>query len=532
MDRRTLSTVVICFLIFLGWQKFYIEPRLPKTTPAATATQAAPAETTTAAAPGTAPAPTGGLSAQPVKQPAAPVHVNTLTLNTGTGAASVGDAGKFFTDWTLSQFKVDLAPAAANVNLDSVTHTPAGQGELAFDLPELAYANNVQGKFTQKDGVTTWTYEDQNLKLTREYRNLPQQAWVDLKLSAEFKNRHPNFAFVSVASKVGESDHEENDRQLLYYTNDSVTRLHLKDVKPVMDIPGDMKWIGAQSRYFLMSLIPQLGSPRALAQQTGEKAGKISLVYPIAGNTWSVPLKVYFGPKEMNLLHRVEPTLDRTIDFGWFTLFAYPILRFMKWLHGLIGNWGLAIIAMTIAIKALTYPLTLKSMVSMKKMAKLNPQIQALKEKYKDDKETLNREMMTVMRSGGYNPLAGCLPMIVQMPVFFALYRVLYSSIELYHAPFFGWIHDLSVKDPYYITPVLLTLLMWLQQKVTPNAGVDPAQAKMMQFMPLMFGLLMINLPAGLTIYMLVNAAVSIVQTKWINHKIGKTEMAATPATA
>jgi len=265
-------------------------------------------------------------------------------------------------------------------------------------------------------------------------------------------------------------------------------------------------------------------SARTIAQREKDDGldGKISLVYPVTGNSLRIPMKAYFGPKEMNSLHAVEPSLDLTIDFGWFTIFAYPILKVMKWIFSIsfIQNWGIAIVLLTLFIKIITFPLTYKSMKSMKNIAKLQPQMNALKDKHKDDKEALNREMITFMKTQGYNPVAGCLPMIIQMPVFFALYRVLYSSIELYQAPFFGWIHDLSVKDPFYITPVLLTGLMWFQQKITPTTTTDPAQAKMLQYMPLFFGLMMLNLPAGLTIYMLVNAAASIVQQRYLNKKL------------
>jgi YidC/Oxa1 family membrane protein insertase len=168
----------------------------------------------------------------------------------------------------------------------------------------------------------------------------------------------------------------------------------------------------------------------------------------------------------------------------------------------------------------------------MKQMAKLQPQLQKLREKYKDDKEALNREMLTFMRSNGYNPVSGCLPMLIQMPIFFALYRVLYSSIELYHAPFWLWIRDLSDKDPYYVTPVLLTLTMYIQQKMMPNTATDPAQQKMMQFMPIMFGAFMLTLPSGLTIYMLVNALTSIVQQIVLNRKLDDRHVSAVAASA
>jgi YidC/Oxa1 family membrane protein insertase len=163
----------------------------------------------------------------------------------------------------------------------------------------------------------------------------------------------------------------------------------------------------------------------------------------------------------------------------------------------------------------------------MKEMARIQPQLARLREKYKDDREALNREMLTLMRSHGYNPMAGCLPILIQMPIFFALYRVLYSSMELYQAPFAFWIKDLSLHDPFYVTPVLLSLSMFLQQKLTPNTATDPAQQKMLQFMPLIFGAFMLALPSGLTIYMLVNALVSIVQQSFLNKKFGINAVAA-----
>lgn len=533
MDRKTLLAIGLSLLVFIGWQKLYIEPRLPKpTTPVATQNATLTSPGGAAQAPGQVSVPktgsiagtmtsSGSAAGSPV-QPIAPQQVtaSSTEISTASGPAYIGDAGKFFTDWKISQYRTSLDKSAPIIDLASVTHGSGGEGELAFDLSEFAYLNNVQGKMTSSETGALWTYEDANVKLTREYTYGADKNYVGLVLMAEFKTKKPSYAFVSVSSKSPTEDHEVDDRQLLAYQGTSLERLHLGSVKPVEDLPGATKWIGAQSRYFLLALVPTEPGSRALAQSTGEKNAKISLVYPVTGNTLRIPLKVYFGPKEMNALHAVDPSLDFTIDFGWFTFFAYPILRVMKWINAGVHNWGIAIILLTLLIKLLTFPLTFKSMKSMKKITVLQPQMNALREKYKDDKEGLNREMITFMKTQGYNPVAGCLPILVQMPVFFALYRVLYSSIELYQAPFFGWIQDLSLKDPLYITPVILTGLMWLQQKLTPSTATDPMQAKMLQYMPLFFGLMMLNLPAGLTIYMLVNAAASVLQQKYINKKL------------
>ena len=204
----------------------------------------------------------------------------------------------------------------------------------------------------------------------------------------------------------------------------------------------------------------------------------------------------------------------------------------MKFLYQYVGNYGVAIILLTLLLKLVTYPLTYKSMKSMKEMARLQPQLARLREKHANDKEALNREMLTLMRGHGYNPVAGCLPIVVQMPIFFALYRVLYSSIDLYHAPFAFWINDLSAHDPFYVTPVLMSVTMFVQQKLTPNTATDPMQAKMIQFMPLIFGAFMLALPSGLTLYMLVNALASIAQQLILNKKLDTGNVTAIPARA
>jgi len=192
------------------------------------------------------------------------------------------------------------------------------------------------------------------------------------------------------------------------------------------------------------------------------------------------------------------------------------MLWLLKFFYNLIHNYGVAIILLTIVIKLILYPLTHKSFKSMKEMQKIQPKITALREKYKDNKEMLNKEIMTLYRTQKVNPLGGCLPMLLQIPVFFALYKVLLDSIELRHAPFIFWIQDLSAKDPYYITPILMGASMFIQQKMTPQVG-DPTQAKLMLMLPIVFTFMFLNFPSGLVIYWLVNNLLSIAQQFYIN---------------
>lgn len=564
MDRRTTLAIVLCFFIFMFWQKYFIEPNAGHAVPPAAQT----AQTSSGAAQAVAPdsSTTGVVPA--VAQPAQNVQpalsaanqndhsggatglpaLIKMRLSTSLGDLYVSNGHQFIDGWTLKDYNLktsfDLyehvqtllgmrAPVKEfswPVDLASVTNDK-NELEFALDDPSFAYLNSVQGKLSEIPDGVQWTYDDSQIKLTRIIRSEPNKPFLNVQILAEFKAKHPAFGFVSLSAHGFEKDPGAQDRQLLYWTNKAIERVPLKSSSELKEIGTEVKYIGAADRYFLFTAISEGAVPsKGLIQPTGSFAGKISLVYPISGNSINIPLKVYFGPKDLEILRSVDPLLDLTVDFGWFTAIAYPLLWFLKLFFKYLHNYGLAIILLTLILKVVTYPLTYKSMKSMKEMAKIQPQLQKIREQYKDDKEALNREMLVMMRSHGYNPMAGCLPMLLQMPIFFALYRVLYQSIELFHAPFALWITDLSSKDPYFVTPVLLSATMFIQQKLSPATATDPAQQKMMQFMPLMFGFFMLTLPSGLTLYMLTNALASIAQQMILNKKFAATSVV--PATS
>ncbi len=227
----------------------------------------------------------------------------------------------------------------------------------------------------------------------------------------------------------------------------------------------------------------------------------------------------FLGPKKIDILNAYNPKLKQTIKFGWFALIAEPLLWGLKGLYKYVNNYGIAIIIITLLLKLLLFPLTKSSVLSMKKMQKLNPQMNKIREKYKNDPQRQQKEIMAFMGKHKINPMKGCVPVLAQTPVFIAFYNVLSQAIELRHAPFFFWIQDLSVADPYYVTPVLMGAGMFFQQKLTPNASMDPNQEKVMMMMPIMFSVMMISLPAGMVLYMLTNTIVSIVQQQVLNKK-------------
>ncbi|MBL7715914.1 MAG: membrane protein insertase YidC [Bdellovibrionales bacterium] len=534
MDKKTLIAITLSFLIFLGWQKLVIEPRYPKPAPAAVEALKADAKTDPKAAAKAAPkeaskaaqatAASQGFMPFGEQPKQSPVSKNVVLKS---GPATVSNEEKLVSHWKLESYRKTRMKDSDPVDLSVLNANSFGdpklssQGEIAFDAKEYAYLNKVWGRVTQTGpNDATWTYEDAKVKLVRTWTVNPQNYFIQGKITAEFKADRPNFLFVSLEQTGGKDDEEAQDRNLFYWGK-SLEKVAAAESMDLKDVEAPVKWIGVGSRYFMMALIPDAGAPEAkgLIQPLGPWKARTSLVFPMTSNKIEVPMKIFFGPKDLSVLRSVDATLDHTVDFGWFTVFAYPMLELMKFLNVYLKNWGLAIIVLTLLIKIVTYPLNYKSLKSAKEMQKIQPEINRLKERYGDNKEALNREMLTLMKTHGYNPAAGCLPILIQMPVFFALYRVLYSSIELYQAPFAFWIHDLSAKDPYYVTPVLLTAVMFVQQKLTPSTATDPMQAKMLQYMPVIFGFFMISLPSGLTLYMLVNALASIAQQAILNRK-------------
>ena len=311
-------------------------------------------------------------------------------------------------------------------------------------------------------------------------------------------------------------------QQFIYLISDTVNRQELKDITENKVFSGDIKWAGFEEKYFISSLILHEEQDLTL-QLVQPQNGEVSfqLLFPMTNisldthKTFSS--SIYLGPKDLGQLEKGEGELGRAIDFGFFDPVAKPMLFILNLFYSFIPNYGLAIIFLSIAIKVIFWPLTHKSQKSMKEMQKIQPKIAELKEKYKDNKDELNRKTMEFYKTNKVNPLGGCLPILIQIPVFFALYRVLLNSIELRHASFISfWINDLAAKDPTYVSPLLMGASMFLQQKMTPTVG-DPAQAKIMLVMPIMFTFMFLSFPSGLVIYWLISNVLSIVQQYYIN---------------
>lgn len=289
-------------------------------------------------------------------------------------------------------------------------------------------------------------------------------------------------------------------------------------------------WIAMVQHYFVSAWLPEGNTKREFfAHKIGNGLYSAGLITPIGmvapGATASQEMRLYVGPQEQNVLKKLAPGLDLVVDYGWLKIFAEPIFWVLSLIHSLVGNWGVAIILLTVLIKGLFYPLSASSYRSMAGMRVLGPKMQKLKEQYGDDKQRLHEAMMEMYKTEKINPLGGCLPILVQIPVFIALYYTLLGAVELRNAPFFAWITDLSVPDPYYVLPVIMGITMILQTRMNPTPP-DPIQAKVMMIMPVAFSVFFFFFPAGLVLYWLVNNVVSIAQQWSINRSIEKAKLA------
>ncbi|MGE4417951.1 MAG: membrane protein insertase YidC [Marinobacterium sp.] len=282
-------------------------------------------------------------------------------------------------------------------------------------------------------------------------------------------------------------------------------------------------WVAMVQHYFLSAWIPEPGTEYTYQSRKlngNYIAGFLSPTFTVSpGQSETVSATFYAGPKDVDQLKLIAPDLDLTIDYGWLWWIASPLYMLLKWIHSLVGNWGLAIIGITIIVKAALFHLNAKAFRSMAKMRKFGPEMARLKELYGDDRQKMSQEMMKLYQKEKINPLGGCLPILVQMPIFIALYWVLMESVELRHAPFYGYIQDLSQMDPYFILPILMGITMFIQQMLNPTPP-DPMQAKLMKMLPVIFTFFFLWFPAGLVLYWLVNNILSIAQQWVINKQI------------
>lgn len=365
----------------------------------------------------------------------------------------------------------------------------------------IAHHNDI--KVTKKISFTNGYSLNIDTDIESNQGSIPQ---VKVNIEDEFKNKEQGSIFSPTV----------DTQDIVVMGGDGEKSFHItSDMSELNEVVKQSLLTSINAHYFSAAYIDKSDIVPNFSVNYKSNSPLISgnLSYDISKDQKNVNIKAigYIGPKDISILEKVDPLLLKVIKFGWFSAIAKPLLLIMKWFNSFVGNWGWSIILLTLLVRMIVMPLHIMSFRSMKAMQKVQPLIQSLRERYKEDPMTLNREMMALMKKHKVNPMGGCLPMLLQIPVFFALYRVFSESIELYQSPFIFWINDLSLKDPFYVLPVLMSVVMYLQQKMTPTT-MDPAQAKIMQFMPLIFSLMMISLPSALTLYMFVSTLFGILQ--------------------
>lgn len=529
MDKRLIYAIVLSMGVMLGYPYVvnWINPPKPKTETAATEkkTEAVPSEI----APGTI-APS--VQAQPKAVPEKPVKETLTTVETPLIKAAFSSVGGGLKRWELKKYEASIKDRSRGVNL---AESVARMGSLStFIRPAGGAAENVVLEAAspgvvvepQGAGVLAYSGSAKGLRVDKKYKFTGESYLVDTEITVTNTTGAPfqgSLETVLAANVAGKDASGYHTGPLVSTAKGKLLRQAADEAQKTGAEPP--RWMGLESKYFLSAIIPSSESAlNWLTEVSSSASSKATLSAQISlapGETKTVAFKTFIGPKEYDLLLSYKAGLEEAIEFGWFAVIAKPFLVVLNFLERYVGNYGIAIIILTFMTKVVFYPLTKHSLKSMKELQNIQPQLAAIKEKYKDNKEKLNKELMELYKRYKVNPVGGCLPMILQIPVFIGLYEVLYVAIELRHAPFFFWITDLSDKDPYYISPIIMGATMFLQQKMTPTT-VDPAQAKIMLIMPVVFTFMFLSFPSGLVIYWLVNNVLSIAQQYYIQRTPAK----------
>ncbi len=525
MANKTWIAVAVSCLIWFGYLKWFAPPMVPpsETVSQENAPASSPAASTNAANTSLMP------SAVESKSTSLWVHSFNpdpeLIFKTPASQGLFSALGGKPAENTLSYYKESIKKDAKPISLLNPDQFPLLFSSL-FTGAAYDGINDAKYQVTREANLVRFQHRGKEIEVTKTYTWGESRYRMNQRIQISFpdgdRKKDRGFLYLPVGGRNLTYSEENPLRawEVAGYFNDSIKREKLEGHTGETVHQGTTQWVAFGNRYFANAVIHKAGiNPDIIFLKNPDFAGgylRYPLVLKDGEKEIVLETELYSGPKEYEELGKTTG-LKRLIDYGTFSFFAFPMLEILRFFYKLIHNYGVAIILLTLLVRLLFAPLQMKSYASMKSMQKLQPQIAALKEKYKDDSQRFNQEQMALFKANKVNPLGGCLPMLVQLPVFIALYAVLGNSIELFHAPFFGWIHDLSAKDPYFVFPVLMGLSMLVQQRMTPTPGMDPMQAKMMYLMPVVFTFIMLNLPSGLTVYIFLSTVLGITQQVWMN---------------
>jgi YidC/Oxa1 family membrane protein insertase len=543
---RAFLAIVLSFLILIGYQYFFVKPAPPQQPPVSPQIQQQTSEAAGKPAP---PMPASPAATGTVQSPV-PVDSSArdITVDTPLYTAVIKEQGGGLQSFVLKNYRNAMAKDSGPMQLI--------HGKGPGELPALFSLDNGEGgllpTFKADKTAVTLAGNGETAQLTmtavladgiRIIRTLTFRGdsyLVGIDYKVENTTNSPVQVSPALSLFNAPFSHASQSSQFLFsgpaaYVNGALVETKAKKLTegPVV-LQGKVSWTGYVDNYFIASAIPTAGNAQTVTVQGSEQLVRTVIsegIQTIPGHeVKSYAYALYYGPKKLQVLQDSGYELAKAVDYGWFDVLAKPMLWLLNFFYQYLGNYGVAIILLTMLIKLAFWPITQKGMKSMKNMQKLQPKVAKLRERYKDDPAKMNQEMMALYKTYRVNPVGGCLPMLIQIPFFFALYRVLMAAIELRHAPFMLWINDLSAPDrlwigfdiPYLHGIPILTLLMgasmYLQQKMTPTTA-DPAQARIMQFLPVVFTFMFINFASGLVLYWFVNNLLSILQQYLINRQ-------------
>ncbi len=507
MEKRVLLAAVLSGIVVIIWFSLFApKPPNAPAEPAPAATAAAPAAATPAGAPGAA-APEPTAPAVP-SGPVVPAEVGTdaapIALAGDGWHATVDPHGGVISSLILDGYRDD-----AGAPLDLVR---AG-GALPLSIAAPGAWNEALYKVEREDGGVRLRWSDgAGNWVTKRIAAGNGKFAVDVEVQSGGAPARAGVVIATGVEKTLKIDQQGRfgGEGAVVRLNGKVERLVAAKLDTVRSVRGAIDFAGVEDQYFLLALLPNdpVAEVRISRSGTGPTALPEVVVVGING---AVGGTMFAGAKDRSIMLGYGRGLAETLSFGIFGILSIAFLAAMRWIYGWVGNWGVAIIVLTAVIRILLFPLSHKSVVSMKRMQVLQPKMKAIQDRYKERakkdpnvRTRMNQEVMQLYKEQGVNPMGGCLPMLVQLPILWALYSLFAYAIELRQAPFVFWIHDLAAKDPTYITPILMTASMVLQQRMAPQTA-DPAQRRMFMFMPFIFGFMFMSFPAGLVLYWLVN---------------------------
>lgn len=498
-QKRLIIATVISVLFFIAYDALFAPKPLIDTNKTVEQNQSAPA--------------TNLANSTTDKAAIAPKQIskNIATIEGATYSATIDELGRI-SNFTLkdSKFKnengeqISLLKPSSPLPLE-IRFSDTAINEKAFKVAYTVSSDKIDA--TKSPANITLTQNLDSFSVVKNLTFYPDGSYdIDVKVNSN----HEYFitaGFRPIVAVDGYTVHGV----LLRKEDDSLEIIEDGDAKG-NEIFRSVDLLANSDRYYTTLFYDNKRSMEVFIQNDADEN-----TLSFARNIGNFSAKGYIGPKDYKTLKAIEPSLVDAIEYGWFTFIAKPAFLLLDWLYSFIGNWGFAIVALTIIIRMVLFPLTYKGMVSMNKLKELAPRMKEIQTKYKGDPQKINAHVMELYRKHGANPMGGCLPILIQIPIFFAIYRVLLNAIELKGAEWILWINDLAELDPYFILPILMGITMYIQQHITPTNFTDPMQEKIMKFLPLIFTFFFITFPAGLTLYWFINNLCSIAQQMVVN---------------